>query len=132
MNTNKSYRLFLPLLYLTLALSLTIGSAQASPVQPTDTDFAAIDAYVQEQMDNLGIPGIALGIVQNNQSAHMKSFGVADSSGRPITPQTPFRIGSVTKSFTALAIMQLVEEEKINLDAPVQTYLPWFRLAHPD
>ena len=129
MNTQKFYRLFLTLLCLTLTLTLAIGTVNASPSQHTETDFEAIDAYVTEQMSTLNFPGLALGIVQNNQPAHLKGFGIADSSGRPITPQTPFRIGSVTKSFTALAIMQLVEEGKINLDAPVQTYLPWFRLA---
>ncbi|MBN1219504.1 MAG: beta-lactamase family protein, partial [Anaerolineae bacterium] len=46
-------------------------------------------------------------------------------------PQTPFFIGSLTKSFTALAVMQLVEAGKIDLDAPVQHYLPWFRVANP-
>ena len=46
-----------------------------------------------------------------------------------MTPQTPFIIGSVAKSFTALAVMQLVEANKIDLDAPVQRYLPWFRVA---
>ena len=46
-----------------------------------------------------------------------------------MTPRTPFIIGSVAKSFTALAIMQLVEAGKIDLDAPVQRYLPWFRVA---
>jgi CubicO group peptidase (beta-lactamase class C family) len=46
-----------------------------------------------------------------------------------VTPQTPFIIGSLSKSFTALAVMQLVEANKIELDAPVQRYLPWFRVA---
>jgi CubicO group peptidase (beta-lactamase class C family) len=59
----------------------------------------------------------------------MKAFGIADSDGRLVTPQTPFFTGSTGKSFTALAIMQLVEADKIKLDAPVQTYLPWFRVA---
>jgi CubicO group peptidase (beta-lactamase class C family) len=56
-----------------------------------------------------------------------KAFGVADSSGRPVTPQTPFFTGSIGKSFTALGIMQLVEAGKLKLDAPVQTYLPLFK-----
>jgi CubicO group peptidase (beta-lactamase class C family) len=80
-------------------------------------------------MNGLGIPGMALGIVQDGQIVHLQGFGVADSSGLTVTPQTPFYIGSVTKSFTALAVMQLVEAGKIDLDAPVQTYLPWFELA---
>ena len=52
--------------------------------------------------------------------------------GRDVTPQTPFLIGSVTKSFTALAIMQLSEAGRVQLDAPVQRYLPWWRVADPD
>jgi len=80
-------------------------------------------------MNALGIPGMALGIIQEGQIVHVQGFGVADSSGRAVTPQTPFYIGSLTKSFTALAVMQLVEAGKIELDAPVQTYLPWFELA---
>jgi CubicO group peptidase (beta-lactamase class C family) len=49
-----------------------------------------------------------------------------------VTPETPFLIGSVTKSFTALAIMQLSEAGQLQLDAPVQRYLPWWRVADPD
>lgn len=128
-NTQKFHRLFLSLLCLTLALTLTVGTVNASPTTQTEADFTAIDAYVQEQMDNLDIPGMALGIIQNGQIAHLRGFGEADSSGRAVTPQTPFYIGSITKSVTALAVMQLVEERKINLDATVQTYLPWFTLA---
>ena len=75
------------------------------------------------------IPGLALGIVQGDQIVHLKGFGIADPSGRAVTVQTPFIIGSLSKSFTALAIMQLVEAGKVELDAPVQRYLPWFRVA---
>jgi len=95
------------------------------------TDFEAVDSYVNAKMKELGIPGAALVIVQGDQIVHLKAFGVADASGHPVTPQTPFFTGSTGKSFTALAIMQLVEAGKIKLDAPVQTYLPWFRVADP-
>jgi CubicO group peptidase (beta-lactamase class C family) len=128
-NVFKEYRIFFVLVCLTLVLALTIGNVNASRAHQSETDFAAIDAYVTEQMNDLGIPGMALGIVQDGQIAHLQGFGVADSSGRAVTPQTPFYIGSVTKSFTALAVMQLVEAGKVDLDAPVQTYLPWFELA---
>ena len=129
MNTLKDYRILSTLICLTVMLALTIGHVNANPAQPAEADFATIDAYITEQTNDLGIPGMALGIVQGDQVVHMQGFGVADSSGRAVTPQTPFYIGSVTKSFTALAVMQLVEEGKIDLDAPVQTYLPWFELA---
>lgn len=59
----------------------------------------------------------------------MRGFGKADSSGRPVTPQTPFVIGSLSKSITAAAIMQLVEAGTVQLDAMVQRYIPWFRVA---
>jgi len=96
------------------------------------TDFAAVDAYVQSEMKAARVPGLALGIVHGDQIVHLKGFGIADRSGRPVTPQTPFIIGSTTKSMTAVAIMQLVEAGKIELDAPVQKYLPWFRVADPE
>jgi CubicO group peptidase (beta-lactamase class C family) len=75
------------------------------------------------------LPGLALGIVKGDQIVHLKGFGIADPSRRAVTPQTPFIIGSLSKSFTALAVMQLVEQGKIELDAPVQHYIPWFRVA---
>ena len=55
------------------------------------------------------IPGLSLGIVRNGRTVHLQGFGEADEAGRDVTPQTPFIIGSLSKSFTALAIMQLVE-----------------------
>ena len=83
-------------------------------------------------MEEQRIPGLALGIVQGDQIVHLKGFGQADASGRPVTPQTPFILASVSKPITALAVMQLVEQGKLELDAPVQRYLPWFRVADPD
>ena len=79
-------------------------------------------------MKELGGPGAALVIVEGNQIVQLEAFGVADASGRPVTSQSPFFTGSTGKSFTALAIMQLVEAGKIKLDEPVQMYLP-FRVA---
>ena len=96
------------------------------------TDFEEVDAYISTRMKELGIPGAALVIIQGDQIVHLKAFGVADASGRPVTPQTPFFTGSTGKSFTALAIMQLAEADKIKLDASVQTSLPWFRVADVD
>jgi len=132
MNTFNWYRKIFSLICLAVIFVLTVGNANASPVPHIDNDFAAIDSYVTEQMENLGIPGLELGIVQGDQVVHLQGFGVADSTGRSVTPQTPFYIGSVTKSFTALAAMQLVEEGKIDLDAPVQKYLPWFQVENQD
>jgi CubicO group peptidase (beta-lactamase class C family) len=95
----------------------------------TDPEFASIERFVEREMAAQRIPGLALGIVRDDRVVYVRGFGEADSSGREVTPQTPFIIGSLSKSFTALAIMQLVETGKVDLDAPVQRYLPWFRVA---
>jgi CubicO group peptidase (beta-lactamase class C family) len=91
-------------------------------------DFAEIESFVQDEMAAQRIPGLALSIVEGDRIAYMRGFGTAGDS-RDVAPQTPFIIGSVSKSFTALAVMQLVEANRIELDAPVQRYLPWFRVA---
>ncbi len=111
------------------------GVAQAAGTRSSQADeqvFAAIDADVAERMRQLRLPGVALGIVKGDQIVHLAAFGNADDSGWEATPQTPFYIGSTGKSFTALAIMQLVEAGEIDLDAPVQRYIPWFRVADAD
>jgi len=94
--------------------------------------FAAVDAYIRAQIKDARIPGLALGIVRDGRPVHLRGFGRADDSGRAFTPQTPFFIGSCSKSFTALAVMQLAEAGKVDLDAPVRRYIPWFRVADPE
>jgi CubicO group peptidase (beta-lactamase class C family) len=101
----------------------------AATQQAREIDVAAIDAYLETAMAVAHIPGLALGIVQNDRIVHLRGFGTADPTGRPVTPQTPFILGSVSKSFTALAVTQLIEAGRLELDTPVQRYLPWFRVA---
>jgi CubicO group peptidase (beta-lactamase class C family) len=76
------------------------------------------------------IPGLAVAITHNNQVLHVKGYSTANNE-RPVTAQTQFLIASVSKSFTAMAVMQLVEAGQINLDLPVQTYLPQFTVTDP-
>src|SRR5688572_2555218 len=113
----------LPIIFRTLLLGLSlvlgalttpvIGSAQSNPAPAADQAMAAIDAYLETQIKELGIPGLALGIVRGDQIVYLKGFGRADASGRGVTAQTPFILNSISKSFAALAIMQLVEADKI-------------------
>jgi len=119
------------------AATLIAWIALAFLVQPvyaassTSSDLAKIDSFIRAQLDESRIAGLALGIVQGDQIVHLQGFGKADDSGRAVTPQTPFLIGSNSKSFTALAVMQLMEAGSIRLDAPIHKYLPWFRVADP-
>lgn len=114
-----------------LALTLRAFAKPASVKQASDRAHDAIDAYIEQQMRRLDIPGASLAIVEGDRIVHLRGFGRARPGGEAPSPQTPFFIGSTTKSFTALAVMQLVEAGKVELDAPVQRYLPWFRVADP-
>ncbi|MBC8162555.1 MAG: beta-lactamase family protein, partial [Roseiflexaceae bacterium] len=117
------------LLVLALALLLTAAAPQHSAFAAR-ADNAEIDRYVAQQVRDARLPGLSFAIVRDGALVHSGSYGSA-ADGQPLTAQTPFGIGSMTKSFTALAAMQLAEAGEIELDAPVQRYLPWFRVADP-
>jgi len=96
----------------------------------TQEQTDAIDAVVEGMMAELGVPGTALGIVQDGELVYGKGYGVTEiGADNPVTPQTIFSTASVAKTLTAIAVMQLVEAGKIELDAPVTTYLPYFEMA---
>ena len=90
-------------------------------------DFKAIDEYVRREMKTGKIPGLALGIVYGNDTIYLKGYGTANNKNEAVSPRTPFLVGSVGKTFTALAIRQLEKTRRIDIDAPVQKYIPWFR-----
>jgi CubicO group peptidase (beta-lactamase class C family) len=125
---NRIVRIF-PLIGVALCLIASITWAAPAPAASSEPDYAAIDAYIETQMKGARIPGLALGIVHDSEVVYLKGYGRAGPSGQPVTPQTPFMLASVIKPLTGLAVMQLVEAGKIDLDAPVQRYLPWFHLA---
>jgi CubicO group peptidase (beta-lactamase class C family) len=124
------YRYFLRVVSIFTMMSLIfVPAGQQFVLAESDEELQKIDSYVLRQMKDLDIPGVAIGIVRGDQVVYMQGYGVADDTGRAMTPDTPFLIASLSKSITALGVMQMVEEGKINLDAPVQTYLPWFQVA---
>lgn len=108
------------------AVALVTHRAHATPVKTAD--FQELDAVIAAQMQKHGLPGVAVAVIEGDEIAYLQGYGTA-GSGRTMTPQTRMLIGSQTKSFTALAIAQLAEAGKLDLNAPVQTYIPWFRVA---
>ncbi|MCF2140476.1 MAG: serine hydrolase [Candidatus Lokiarchaeota archaeon] len=83
-----------------------------------------IEELIINNLQESQIPALSIAIVENNQVIYANGFGARRIRGNlPASEKTLYGIGSSTKSFTALAIMQLVEEEKINLDDPVQKYI---------
>lgn len=101
-----------------------------NPHAPQDS-LSHVERYINQVQHDLNLPGLAIGIVHNGNVVFLKGFGKA-SPDRNVSIETPFVIGSLSKSFTAMALMQLREVGKIDLDAPVQRYIPWFRLADPE
>jgi CubicO group peptidase (beta-lactamase class C family) len=110
-----------------IALALLLPIALLPGAEPGDAVPDSVDAYIRASMHTAHIPGLALGVVRGDHVAYLKGYGIAGPDGRPVTAQTPFILGSTSKSITALAVMQLVEAGRIDLDAPVTKYLPWFR-----
>ncbi len=92
--------------------------------QPTNLDV--LDDYLQAQVEAQRVPGLALALAFADGSVDVRTYG----SG--ITPETRFRVGSLSKAMTAAAALRLVEAELLDLDAPVRAYLPEFTTQDPD
>jgi CubicO group peptidase (beta-lactamase class C family) len=108
------------------ASSQAFGQTPVAPVINPTTVSQAVATYAQRN----GVPGVVVVLTDGPDVAYMRAFG-HDSDGQPLTPRTPLPIASLSKSFTALAVMQLVEQGLIGLDEPVVAYLRDFRLADP-
>jgi CubicO group peptidase (beta-lactamase class C family) len=89
-------------------------------------DFgSAVDRYLRAEMQRQHIPGLALAVMKNGKPLYVKGYGVATLEHPvAVTPNTVFQLGSVGKQFTAVAVMLLADEHKLNLDDPVSKYLP--------
>src|SRR5262252_8780467 len=89
----------------------------------------ALERLTTEAMDEWKVPGLALAVVQNGEVALLSAYGLRDvEAGLKVTTDTPFLIGSVTKSFTATGLALLVDERRLDWTKPVRDYIPEFRL----
>jgi CubicO group peptidase (beta-lactamase class C family) len=87
--------------------------------------FPEIEKLFEQARSERGIPGLAFGIVIDGELAYVKGIGVADrATNAAVTPDTAFRIASMTKSFTALCVLQLRDDGKLSLDDPVSKWIP--------
>ncbi len=119
----------LPLTHVPLALLLALSPVVTTPpddAAPADPAVpAGMDAYVQERMAATDTPGLAYAVVGPGGVEHQGTFGV-DGDGAPVDEHTPFLWGSVAKPVTATAALVLAREGRLDLDAPVEEYLPVF------
>jgi D-alanyl-D-alanine carboxypeptidase len=106
------------------------GLEAAEPAQGEPSPaLRAIDPFVERHRREMGIPGLTLGLADRRGVVAARTYGHSDiKTGLPLTPQNLFEIGSITKSFTGIALLQLRQEGKLDLDRPVREYLPWLRI----
>ncbi|MDQ7063575.1 MAG: serine hydrolase [candidate division KSB1 bacterium] len=91
-----------------------------------------LESFIRYQMEDKHLPALSIAVVQDQQILYAKGFGYADAEKTiPATPETVYRIASVSKLFTDIAVMQRVEQGELDLDAPITEYLPDFRPENP-
>ncbi len=130
---NRRHLALLPLAGLLALAGPTALLAQrpAPAVAGEPTPYAGAigraSAFIRDTMAALGAPGASITVIQGGRVIWSAGFGYADLEEEvPVTPLTRFRVGSVSKSLTSIAIGRLVEEGKLDLDAEVQRYVPTF------
>jgi len=132
---NKTIRIAHWSLTLLLAATFAAQSARPQAVPATAPAISVADrspidsarAIILAGMRRSGIPGASVTMLRNGKQIWSEGLGVADlENNDAVTPLTKFRVGSVSKSITAVAMAMLVEEGKLDLDAPIQKYVPSF------
>lgn len=109
----------------TFLMCLCIATPLAPPVHAQSFTSPTLDQHAHNIFDNADAPGIAIAEFDRNGVTAERYFGV-DGHNNPITRDTPFIWGSISKSFTAVLIMQLAEQGTISLDDPITKYFPEF------
>lgn len=90
-----------------------------------------LSAWIEVQMTYRNQPALSIAVIYDQEVVWAQGFGFADVSGqKPATPQTIYRIASITKLFTATAVLQLRDAGKLQLDDPLRRYLPWFDIQN--
>ena len=115
------------------AIFLMAGRLTAVDQSNPSTAPAArsLDSVIVKRMDEAGIVGLAAAIVVDRKVVWMKGYGFADKRRAvPFTPDTVMNIGSISKTFTGVALMRAVQEGKLSLDEDINRYLP-FRVVNP-
>jgi CubicO group peptidase (beta-lactamase class C family) len=110
-------------------ITIAWSRAGAQPARPAaNARFDALASLAEAKMKEYGVPGVALGVMADG-STTIRGLGVTNvEDPLPVTEHTVFPIASISKTFAATAMMRLVEQGKVDLKAPVRTYLPDFKV----
>jgi putative ATP-binding cassette transporter len=118
------------LFVITASYSHVYADSQLHNVDPNVYE-RQIEQLVRDNMAKGKIPGVSLVVVKNGQTVISEGFGYVDKqSKRKVTVGTEFQLGSLSKSFTGLAITHLADEHLLELDRAVSFYLPWFQVRY--
>lgn len=115
--------------YLTICLMMSIGFTALFPLRLASQEFekSSYEDFIVDAMSASHVPGLAVILFDENGVTYEGAFGIADQEKTPVTLETPFQLASVSKSFTALVVVQLAAEGRLKLDDPIIKYLPYFR-----
>jgi CubicO group peptidase (beta-lactamase class C family)/D-alanyl-D-alanine dipeptidase len=103
-----------------------------APARKYEAAAAALELFIEREVKDKDLPALSIALVDDQEIVWARGFGLANPKGStPATAATVYRVGSVSKLFTDIAVMQLVEQGKLDLDAPVTRYLPDFKPANP-
>src|SRR5262245_50646494 len=116
------------LLVLTLLTPIALGDERPADDAKLKLRLENLGRSTEHLRDVLKIPGISAAVVKDQKVIWSKGFGLADVENNiPATPQTPYRIASLTKTFASTLLMQFVEQGKLNLDQPMSKYSPLYK-----
>ncbi len=100
--------------------------SQSAAIQPV---FARLDEFIARHMRETGAPGMTLALANRDGLIRASTYGFADTkAGLRVVPETMFEIGSISKSFVGLVLLQLHDEGKLDLNKPIVEYLPWLKI----
>jgi methyl acetate hydrolase len=108
-----------------LTIGVTVAALAGTASAQNSTGSAALDSSLRGAVEHKDVPGVVALITDRERVLYQSAFGVADvATGRPLARDALFRIASMTKPVTSVALMQLVEQGRIGLDDPAEKYLP--------
>jgi serine beta-lactamase-like protein LACTB len=108
------------------------GDDTVAPAKKYEAIVRALEPFIAHEVEDKKLPALSIALVDDQHIVWARGFGFADPKAKkPATVETVYRVGSVSKLFTDIAVMRLVEQGKLDIDAPVTKYVPDFKPENP-
>ncbi|MBA4534121.1 cyclic peptide export ABC transporter [Brevibacillus halotolerans] len=126
-----SFPIFLTWVLAFILFVYPVTQISAATLSLSPQSLEQIESFITKQMNTAEIPGLQVIIVEKDKTIYQKGFGYADILGNtPVTNETLFELGSNSKAFTGLAVLELADKGLLDLNDPVTKYLPWLNLSY--